>query len=173
MNNKYVGENIRTFRIRRKLTQRELGDKIGKTWEMISRYETGKSSPMNQLSKLADVLDVDTTDLLRDSDSKDLYSSNRVPFFTTVPEDGVFDREKTYVFYPAPDWIKEMGRSVFAVEMKIIDGSNGCIFISPEAEVKIGDKVLIYNNGNLEIEVFQRDSVDVVGKVLAQEIRFV
>jgi transcriptional regulator with XRE-family HTH domain len=173
MNNKYVGENIRTFRIRKKLTQRELGDKIGKTWEMISRYETGKSSPMNQLNKLADVLDIDATDLLRDNGSQDVYSSNRIPFFNTIPEDGIFDRAKTYVFYPAPDWIKEMDRSVFAVEMKIVDGSNGCIFVSPEAEIKRGDKVLIINNGNLEIEVFQRESVNLIGKVLAQEVRFV
>ena len=39
MNNKYIGENIKIYRERKKLTQRELGDKIGKTWEMISRYE--------------------------------------------------------------------------------------------------------------------------------------
>jgi len=155
MKNKHIGENIRMYRVRKDLTQRELGDKIGKTWEMISRYETGKSSPMNQLTKLADVLDIHPTDLLRDNQQEVIYSSNRIPLFTSIPENGDIDMD------------------VFAVDMSIVDGSNGCIFVSTKADIKSGDKVLTYTDGNLEIVVHRGNSIGLVGKVLAQEVRFV
>ncbi len=173
MKNKHIGENIRMYRVRKDLTQRELGDKIGKTWEMISRYETGKSSPMNQLTKLADVLDIHPTDLLRDNQQEVIYSSNRIPLFTSIPENGDFVKGKTYTFYPAPDWVKDIDMDVFAVDMSIVDGSHGCIFVSTKADIKSGDKVLTYTDGNLEIVVHRGNTIGLVGKVLAQEVRFV
>ena len=39
MKNNYIGENIRTYRARANLTQQQLADKVGVSWEMISRYE--------------------------------------------------------------------------------------------------------------------------------------
>ena len=62
----YIGENIKIYRKRKKLTQQELGERIGKTWEMISRYERGISSPLNQLQNIADTLEIDPISLMRD-----------------------------------------------------------------------------------------------------------
>lgn len=174
MKNNYIGENIKIYRERRNYTQRELGDKIGKTWEMISRYERGESSALKQLDKLADALNVDPRDLLKDSSSQvDNYSTNKIPFFTSIPTDLDFSKNKSYIFYPAPDWILQIDIDAFAVDMSIVDGSNGVLFVSPKSKYEIGDTVLVNDNGNLEVVKHRRGDKDVVGKVLAQEVRFV
>lgn len=174
MNNKYIGENIKIYRERRSLTQRELGDKIGKTWEMISRYERGESSPLNQLDNLADALNIDPRDLLRDSSSQvDNYSTNKVPYFTSIPKDKDFTKTKSYLFYPAPDWILQLDINVFVMDMSIVDGSKGIIFISPNSQLETGDTVLVNKNDKLEITKYKRNNENIIGKVLAQEVRFV
>ena len=174
MNNKYIGENIKIYRERKKLTQRELGDKIGKTWEMSSRYERGESSPLKQLNNLADALNIDPRDLLRDSSSQvDNYSTNKIPYFTSIPDNNDFLKTKSYLFYPVPDWVLQIDINTFAVDMNIVDGSNGVVYISPNSRYEIGDTVLINDNGNLEIVKYRRNSRDIIGKVLAQEVRFV
>ena len=63
--------------------------------------------------------------------------------------------------------------NTFAVDMNIVDGSNGVAYISPNSKYEIGDTVLINDNGNLEIVKYRRNSRDIIGKVLAQEVRFV
>jgi len=56
--------NLKIARIRKGLTQKELGELIGGALVDISRYETGKSKPpIDKLCKMADVLNV-TTDFL-------------------------------------------------------------------------------------------------------------
>ena len=40
-----LGENIRRERVIRKMTQAELGKKIGTSQMMVSRFEKGKDSP--------------------------------------------------------------------------------------------------------------------------------
>jgi transcriptional regulator with XRE-family HTH domain len=62
-----IGENIRKYRNRLDLTQEELADRIGVTWEMVSRYERGESSPMNKLEKISNALNVPITDLINNS----------------------------------------------------------------------------------------------------------
>jgi len=173
MNNKYIGENIKIYRERKNLTQRELGDKIGKTWEMISRYERGESSALKQLNNLADALNIDPRDLLRDSSLQvDNYSTNKVPYFTSIPKNFDFSKTKSYIFYPAPDWILLMDINTFVVDMKIINDENGVIFVSPNSKYEIGDTILTNKDGRLEITKFKRDNKDIVGKVLAEEERF-
>ena len=174
MKNNYIGENIKIYRERKNYTQRELGDKIGKTWEMISRYERGESSALKQLNKLADALNVDPRDLLKDSSSQvDNYSANKILFFTSIPTNLDFSKSKSYIYYPAPDWILQIDIDAFAVDMSIVDGSNGVLFVSPKSKYEIGDTVLVNDNGNLEIVKYRKSSENIIGKVLAKEVRFV
>jgi transcriptional regulator with XRE-family HTH domain len=48
-----VGLRIRRARLANGLTQKELADQIGVTWQQIQRYELGQASP--PLSRLADI----------------------------------------------------------------------------------------------------------------------
>jgi len=56
MNDKILGIQIKRARLQAGLTQNDLGKKIGVSWEMISRYENGKSSSRQNLELLAKAL---------------------------------------------------------------------------------------------------------------------
>lgn len=172
MNNNYIGENIKIYRERQNLTQQQLADKIGKTWEMISRYERGVSSPLNQLDSLAKALNTTPSELLNDITEKNIkLNFNKVPFFTNIVKD--FKKEETYLYYNTPDWILSLDPSTFAIDMKVIDNTNGVVFISPNSEININDMVLIREDNNLRIVMLKSfNNIDIVGKVLAQEVRY-
>lgn len=60
-----IGRNIRELRIKRKMTQDELAEKLFVTRQTVSNYETGKSRPdVDMLVKISDLLDCDINSLL-------------------------------------------------------------------------------------------------------------
>ena len=60
-----IGANIRRYRVKRNMTQADLGDKIGVTHTQIYKYEEGKNAvPSTRLSTLAVALRVSTDALL-------------------------------------------------------------------------------------------------------------
>ncbi|HNW33178.1 MAG TPA: helix-turn-helix transcriptional regulator, partial [Candidatus Dojkabacteria bacterium] len=64
MEQNYIGENIRIYRERANLTQQQLADKVGITWEMISRYERNESLPFRKLDGISKALDVPKSQLV-------------------------------------------------------------------------------------------------------------
>ena len=59
------GKAIRKFRQERKMTQKELGNALGVSAQMIAQYETGKRNPkFETLAKIAMALNVSVSDLL-------------------------------------------------------------------------------------------------------------
>lgn len=63
MNN--IGKNIRTLRIRKKLSQDQLAEVLHVTRQTVSNYETGRSRPdVEMLAALAQALDADVKELL-------------------------------------------------------------------------------------------------------------
>jgi len=167
-----IGENIRKYRKRLKLTQDELADKVGITWEMISRYERGESSPMNQLDKLAEALGVSAGSLV-DSDDVNVY---QIPLFTKIPKDLNFKKENTLTYYNCPTWITKLDHESFIVDMVIVSSSNllcsptGFLFISPNCELVIDDIVLVSRNSSLRVEKYRKGSNSIIGKVVMQEV---
>ncbi len=174
MNNNYIGENIKIYRERQNLTQQQLADKIGKTWEMISRYERGVSSPLNQLESLAKALKTTPSDLLNDiTDGKIRMNFSRVPLFTDIPSNFVFNKSNTYLFYNAPDWVLSIDPEAFALDMGVINNSKGIAYVSPNSEINLSDMVLIKEDNVLKIESIKTfKGIDILGKVLAQEVRY-
>lgn len=57
VNDKKIALKLKKARMDSGLSQEEVGAKIGVTWEMISRYENGRSSPLKHLEKFAEVYD--------------------------------------------------------------------------------------------------------------------
>ena len=174
MNNNYIGENIKIYRERQNLTQQQLADKIGKTWEMISRYERGVSSPLNQLESLAKALNTTPSDLLNDiTDGSIKMNFSRVPLFITVPSNFVFNKSNTFLFYNAPDWVLSVDPEAFALDMVVIDGSKGIMYVSPNSEINLNDMVLIREDNGLKIESVKTfKGINILGKLLAQEMRY-
>ena len=61
----YIGERLKTLRVRRALTQQELADRAGVSSNALNRIELNKAEPhMSTLRKLAKALDVDPTELV-------------------------------------------------------------------------------------------------------------
>ena len=61
----YVGDRIKTLRIRRALTQEALADKAGLSKNAVNRLELDKAEPrMSTLRKLAKALDVEPAELI-------------------------------------------------------------------------------------------------------------
>lgn len=61
-------ENLRRIRKEKKITQKQLAEKIGVQPSAISKYETGKVSPtVEQLEKIAEVLEVPVMSLFPQS----------------------------------------------------------------------------------------------------------
>ena len=62
-----MGENIKMFREKKGLTQKQLGEKISVTAVTITRYENENRRPnVKTLTEIAKVLNVDINDLLDD-----------------------------------------------------------------------------------------------------------
>ncbi len=92
---KDIGRRIREIRRIKGMTQKELAKKLGVSWEMISRYENGKSNPLGRIFSIARALGVDPTALLQDSYSARQISDSAlskglsapIPLITELPGD--------------------------------------------------------------------------------------
>jgi transcriptional regulator with XRE-family HTH domain len=61
----YIGDRLKTLRVRRALTQQELADKAGVSSNTLNRIELNKAEPhMSTLRRLAKALDVDPSELV-------------------------------------------------------------------------------------------------------------
>lgn len=180
-----IGLKIREKRNKQGLTQQQLADSIGVTWEMVSRYERGDSSPLNRMEALAKALDTSPLELLQEyyesSDSVMLDSMiNNIPLFTQVPTTLLFAKENTTNFYNAPIWVTQRDKEAFAVEYsaitsrtpRITEGS--IVYISPNSKPVEDSIVLFKENGSLICDLFSKvkRSESVVGVIIAKEVRF-
>lgn len=60
-----AGKAIHKFRREKKMTQKELGNALGVSAQMIAQYETGKRNPkFETLAKIAMALDISVFDLV-------------------------------------------------------------------------------------------------------------
>ncbi len=78
-----VGKNIKTARVRKKLTQDELAEKLYVTRQTVSNYETGKSRPdIEILVSLADILGTEVNELLYGCEKSSEKKREKRVFFT-------------------------------------------------------------------------------------------
>ncbi|MBQ2999284.1 MAG: helix-turn-helix transcriptional regulator [Clostridia bacterium] len=60
-----IGENIRNFRKKNNLTQEELADRLGVTYQSVSRWENGATYPdLELLPAISELLSVTVDELL-------------------------------------------------------------------------------------------------------------
>ncbi len=64
-----IGENIRTYRKKKHLTQKELGELVGISNTYLSDMEIGRTNPsIKTLKKIAKGLEINYMELLRDTE---------------------------------------------------------------------------------------------------------
>ena len=169
-----IGENIRKYRKRLNLTQDKLGDRIGVSWEMISRYERGESSPMNKLHKLANALGISIIELVGNNENR----SYDAPLFTKIPTNFSFTKENTLLYYNCPRWLKNLDPDTFIIDSMLISNKvlisekQGFLFISPNIELYNSDLILTGEGKRLLIEKYNNQEKEVLGKLMMQELIF-
>lgn len=66
MSASYIGLTIKELRKSKKITQKQLAEKIGKVESTVRMWELGKNNPQpDSLKKLSEVLEVDYSELMR------------------------------------------------------------------------------------------------------------
>lgn len=88
-----VGEQLKFFRKKSKLTQKSLGEMMGVSTRTIQRFESGDVEPnLETLEKIADVLGCELTDLLGfGEDLFNLYGKNNMGKYVDKIIDAVKD----------------------------------------------------------------------------------
>lgn len=174
-----MGENIRIYRERANLTQQELADRVGVTWEMISRYEREESSALRNLEKLSKALNVSNTQLL-EKHIPEKYSNMeyKVPLFVQLPPFNRFDPNQTNYYYSCPEWILQRDRECIAIDTNLVESEysgftkNGILYVSKNIMPHRDDLVILKGNKELVIKKYTDINNNVLGLVLAQEIRY-
>ena len=79
--NMNIGENIKQFRKNKKITQKELAEKIGVTDSAITKYEKGDREPnIETLNKIATALGVTINDLVKNEEKASNKNSIGIRF---------------------------------------------------------------------------------------------
>lgn len=81
MDLKVLGAEIKKIRQSQKLTQKELGELIGKTESSVQKYESGATEiPMSVLGNIAEALGTDIIDFVDTRSAIDLMNSRDIAF---------------------------------------------------------------------------------------------
>ncbi len=89
-----VGARIRVFRIHRKISQTDLADQIGVTFQQVQKYEKGTNRiGASRLSRIATVLDVSVGELFESPGEK---SGDSALLFRLLAEPGALRVLKAY-----------------------------------------------------------------------------
>lgn len=174
-----MGENIRIYRERANLTQQELADRVGVSWEMISRYERNESSALKNLEKLSSALNVSKTQLI-EKHIPERYSNIdlKIPLFVQYPALNRFSPNQTHYYYICPEWILQRDKECIAIDSSLVVGEdidihkNGILYISLNIPPEKDSLVLVTGTQELIVKRYSETDNKIVGVVLAQEIRY-
>lgn len=197
MNDKKIGGQIKKARIEAHLTQGQLGKKIGVTWEMISRYENGKSSPRKNLEEIAKVLkrpiqyffgveeapigdEIKKLYELLQKRGAELGGSGKVPFIEYLEE---FSLSKSLSLtkqnYLCPIWIYSQFKDLFALKLTNVNsdvvaiGADDIGFFSRGIKPEVNNYVLRYKDKRYIIEHYSGSpSKKIHGVLIAIEKKY-
>jgi transcriptional regulator with XRE-family HTH domain len=175
----YIAENIKRYRERANMTQQQLADKVGVSWEMISRYEREESLPYKKLDEISKALNVPKSQLL-EKHVPDKYSSMdyKIPLFLHIPLSNKFTSSQTNYYYVCPEWILKRDKECIAIDTSLIDSNeenfkmNGVIYVSKQIKPQRNDWVVVRENRRLIVKMYDENSKNILGKILAQEVRY-
>ena len=81
-----IGENIKTIRQSKNMTQEELAAKIYTTRQTVSNYEKGRSDPnLETIERIAEALETDSSIILYGNNQSTVYRILKMEYQTIVP----------------------------------------------------------------------------------------
>lgn len=87
MDDKKIGLQIKKARLDAGLSQEDLAKHLNLTWEMISRYENGRSSAVKHVPKLAEIMNKPISYFIEKEKPKDTFTVNDI--VNKLKEEGV------------------------------------------------------------------------------------
>lgn len=165
-----IGEKIKILRRQKGISQQELAERIGVTWEMISRYERGKSSPLQKLEEISNALQVEMRSFFDIAEEKksglnsvsaEYGAPLLVPVLTVLPKDPKdmnvsLDHAMMFFSPPYPLFAKGLASStMFALSLpmesievtkslNLTEGYIVCKLVSQEIIKEYGDLPALY-----------------------------
>lgn len=201
MTDKEIGLQINKARKEAGLKQSDIAKKLGVTWEMISRYENGRSSARENLEKIARITKkpigffYGQTRLVGNNIDKLVEElrkrgvgylpgqdqTNKIPFLEEISELELSESIKlTRQFYTSPDWILQKYHNAFA--LRLVGLISDFLEINPKdigfftqaLEPIVNYLVLVREEGRYKIVRFNEEiKLPVLAALLAVEKRFV
>lgn len=179
-----IGNKIKQYRHNLKITQQELADKVGVTWEMVSRYERGVSSPLDRIDTISKALNISPLELLQEhykaSTSFGNSVLNNVPLFTQVPKDMKFNKENTQYFYNAPLWVTKLDNNAFAIDLSTVVsnttliGEEGIGYVSTNLELKNSNVVMYEEKGSIFVDLYEKvNKGNIIGTIVGKEEKLI
>lgn len=87
-------ENIKNYRVKANLTQKELADKIGVSFQTISKYENGINEPdLSTLKTMCVIFNCSLSQLVGENDLKDISNDKKTDDTTIKPTAAEQDKE--------------------------------------------------------------------------------
>lgn len=117
MNTVFIGKKIKLARKAISLTQRDLANKLGISWEMISRYENGKSNPLAHIAEIAYHLSQSPDYFFRSDLVDSNIDKNKIPFFYSNIGNWVDNIARFDTTYMVPDWAAKRFTDLFALKL--------------------------------------------------------
>jgi transcriptional regulator with XRE-family HTH domain len=201
MDDKQIGKQIKKARTDKGLSQELLGEKLGVTWEMVSRYENGRSSARKYLAELSQVLDKPIAyffgveeDVIEYNIEKIAsalkekgvgYNKSSQNKITLIDNFSILGFEKslklTRQYYSAPDWVTEKYHDVFALRLGSLSNEPGVLevnsgdigFFSPSTVPTNGDILLVQKGNSFKLSKYSASLKDeALAVLIIQEKRF-
>lgn len=189
MNLARLGSTIKKLRNELSLTQEELATKIGVTWEMVSRYERGLSSPLLRLDRIAKALQTDTANLIAQAYSLTLHENSNTSTIGFISYSDLKSLQRAEFKdnplskiqslqdlksllpdvkkYNAPNWIIELDQEAVLIEIS----PRMSYFVSPNIKPKPEDKVVISTGKRLKVAA-AKDHATNLGLILASQTKY-
>jgi transcriptional regulator with XRE-family HTH domain len=187
---KQLGQTIRTIRKKQGLTQEQLGQKTGVTWEMVSRYERGLSSALPRLEDIGKALKTNPAEIYAMAYNitlADDIDSSKIPTVSSTTKELLNKTQNSKDFikncsngysYATPKWITDLDKDSFIIEPKAF-GTKPEVFkdskefiISPNSSIKKNDYVLQIKNGNLLLTKTPDKDGITLGVLIANQQRY-
>lgn len=200
MDNRKIGKKIKKARVETGMSQGDLAEKIGVTWEMVSRYENGRSSAHKHLDTISLIFDKDISyfvggnglyesrdldklkSVIQDSELSYLSSSNsphKAPIYDSH-SDFIENEDSERIFYDIPSWVTSKYSKIYVFRMRYINSndvefSDGDIAIFTKSDLDAVDNYCLFNQNNkLLIEKYSNKTKgEFIGRLIYIERRFV
>ncbi len=192
---KTIGLQLKKARLEAGLSQDEAGSQLGVTWEMISRYENGRSSPLKHLRRLAEIYTKPISYFIQSDVKEETFNlealagklqelgvgytkntKNVVKFVTEFSGRGIEeDLKSTDSLYEVSTSLTEKYSQLFAMRpgkikqaAKINLDKNDVLLFCLGLEAKKDDIVISYDGITYEISKFDPNSLSAAIAVLVE-----